>query len=291
MMLDKRYRKRCFLLIPAVLLLFFSGCLSDGENVSPKALETIDDRYDESGRLRPIIIDDVIDFSDLRYAQLWNTSPVDGKPRFFATVPRMADREAEYDRCLDMAAVQVSRFVSTRVVAKFATLTQGRDFGHLEDVDVSFDVDAAASFRDSLDPVAYVRDREASYVVFEFSGFSLKGVSVKSGLHNGLPVWVTAVPEIPGYITGLGAVGRYRYVAESIYQADRMAMAGIARQMAIDVKEKQENYEDSKGSTAHRSVNLEVSDIELKGAYIIARWRSLDENNYYALAIYPVSHE
>jgi hypothetical protein len=199
----------------------------------------------------------------------------------------MADRDNEYERCMDMAAVQLSRFHWTRVIAKFATKTEGRDFGHIEDVEVRFDVEAASALREKLVPVAYYRDREASYMVLEYHEVRFNPINVKSELKNNLPLWVLDVPEIPGYITGLGAVGRYRYVAESIYQADKMALASIARQKAIEVKAKQENYEDSRGSTRYRDVNLELTDTVLQGAYIIARWRSLDGNNYYSLAIYP----
>jgi hypothetical protein len=266
----------------------FSGCLSTGSTGSQSPLPPVAPALaSENGRIAPVEIETVIDFSDPQFSELWNSSPKNGVPRFFATVPRMADRDNEYERCMDMAAVQLSRFHWTRVIAKFATKTEGRDFGHIEDVEVRFDVEAASALREKLVPVAYYRDREASYMVLEYHEVRFNPINVKSELKNNLPLWVLDVPEIPGYITGLGAVGRYRYVAESIYQADKMALASIARQKAIEVKAKQENYEDSRGSTRYRDVNLELTDTVLQGAYIIARWRSLDGNNYYSLAIYP----
>jgi hypothetical protein len=274
------------ILLMTAMVLSITGCTTDAagrtESISTQSLLVT-----EEGRLLPVEVEGVIDFSRSEYAELWNNSPVDGKPLFFAAVPRMANRDNEYEKCIDMAAVQAARFASSRVVAKFAVVSEGRQFGTLEEVDVYFDAESARTFRDQLLPVQYYRDREASYMVLEYNEAVLAPAKIDSKLQNGLPVWITSPPEVPGYITAIGASGRYRLVADSIYQADKMALAGIARQLSIGVQAKQEHYEASSSSTSHREVGLEITDVALRGAYIAARWRTVDGNNYYSLAVYP----
>jgi hypothetical protein len=278
----------------STFVLFLGACLTAPDSVdeaagtsSSEQLTTTAVDEGEDARIDTIKVEGVIDFSLPEYANIYYSTPVDGVPRFFATVPRMADREKEYDHCLNMAAMQASRFLTSKVFARFATKTSGRNFGSLEEVEVTYDKEAAVQLKERITPLSFYQDREASYMIAEFDGPNLGEIVIDNSLKEGLPVWITNPPEIPGYITGMGTVKRFRYVAESIFQADKMALANIARARQIEVKSKQDNYAGSDGSASGKEIQLEVTDTVLKGAYIVARWRSLDGENYYSLAVYP----
>lgn len=287
--------KQLVVIIVSTFILLFGACAStsvttaDGSGMDSSGGSATEAASEEGAieRIPTTVVEGVIDFSLPQYTDIWNSTPVNGVPRFFAVVPRMANRDDEYDQCLNMAAIQASRFQASRVLARFATKTSGRNFGSLEEVEVTYDTEAAARLRERLSPVAFYQDREASYMIAEFDGPRLGAMPIDNTLKDGLPVWITMRPEIPGYITGMGMVKRYRYVAESIFQADKMALANIARARQIAVKSKQDNYAGSDGGALGREIQLEVTDTVLKGAYIVARWRSLDGENYYSLAAYP----
>lgn len=251
----------------------------------PDPVEQLSDGSEE--RLAPIEIEGRIDFTDSRYAELWNSSPLEGHPRFFATVPRMANRDDEYDLCLRMASEQLSRFIASRVKARYAEKSAGGNFGQLEEVDVTFDKELGSEYIKELKAIAYYQDREASYLLVEYPAMDLPAVSVDSSLVDGLPVWLTALPDVPDHLSGIGVVKRYRYVAESIFQADKRALASIARQQSIQVQTKQLAYENSSGMAGVKDLKLESTDTLLEGAYIAARWRSEDGSTYYSLALYP----
>lgn len=141
---------------------------------------------------------------------------------------------------------------------------------------------------DQLEVIDRYRDTRGSYMLVAWDGggrLSLPRISAQSGAR---PSWVDEPPRIPGYLTAVGTAQRKSLVTDSITAADEAAMAGIVKELSIEVITKDYNLSiESMGSVSGEK-RTEVAKAEVKGFYILARWK--EGNNFYSLALAPESN-
>ena len=102
------------------------------------------------------------------------------------------------------------------------------------------------------------------------------------------PRWIYNPPDLEGFITGVGVSGRRKSVYESWEMADKLAMAEIANYIKAEIKAGTATIERSgvtNGTSASVIQSLTVSEVHVKGLYILSRWRDPDNSYYYSLAI------
>lgn len=283
------------LIIGVGLLLLVSACATVENNHKITARETTEETKEtketEQGASseRPVVIDLAgrIDFNETMYRKLLKTLPDKGAPVFFTAVPRMAERENEYRMGLMLLARQAALYKRASVTAKFMTQSNNRDMGYREQIDVEVDKELLKSMADKVEITTHYRDAEGSYFRGVLKGESLPRFQVSTHLQHDIPVWVSDLPSYEGYITAVGTAQRHRFIAESFLQSDRQALAALAKQRDIEVKQKRDDLEVEYQGSAYQQLNLEITDTTVQGFYVIDRWVSEDGNTYYSLAVCP----
>ena len=228
-----------------------------------------------------------IDFSEEPYRKLLTTTPKNGRPVFFVAVPRMAERENEYRVGLMLLARQAAIFKQVSVTAKFMTQSNNRDMGYREQVDIEVDKELVQSMLDKVEITSHYRDVEGSYFNGILKGETLPRFRVSTRVNQDVPEWFTNLPSYQGYITAVGTAQRHMFIAESFMQSDRQALAALAKQRDVEVKQKRDDLEVEYQGSAYQQLNLEITDTIVNGFYVIDRWVSTDGNTYYSLAVCP----
>lgn len=228
-----------------------------------------------------------IDFTEESFRGLLTTVPENGTPVFFVAVPRMADRENEYRTGVMLLARQAALYKRASVSAKFMTQSNNRDMGYREQVEVEVDKELVQSMVDKVEIITHHRDVEGSYFHGILKGETLPRFKVSTEVRQGVPQWFTNLPEYDGYITAVGTAQRHMFIAESFMQSDRQALAALAKQRNINVKQKRDDLEREYQGSAYQQLNLEITDATVQGFYVIDRWVSEDGNTYYSLAVCP----
>ncbi len=241
----------------------------------------------ETNRPPVIEVSGTINFNEEPYRSLLRTVPKTGAPCFFTAVPRMANRDDEYKMGLMLLARQAAMNSKVAVTAKFLTQSNNRDMGYREHVDVDVDNSIVKSMVDKIEITTHYQDVEGSYFQGTFKGKSLPQFEVSTEIKQGVPLWFTEIPSFEGYITAVGTAQRHMFIAESFMQSDRQALAALAKQVNIEVKQKRHDMEVEHKGTAYQQLNLEISNAVVHGFYVIDRWVSEDGNTYYSLAVCP----
>jgi len=279
----------------AVLLLFVVGCASSG--VSEGARRASAEEPEKAEETTRITVKGDIDFTAAPYRNLLSTPPRGGQPCFFASVPRKADREEEYEAGLTALAYQAARWRKAEVTAKYLTKKEGREMGYLEEVEVEVPPELVRDMREEIEVLTSYADRSGSYLQGTLAGelpgdMALPSEDAAGGTmgqgeqQNGRPEWVLSPPELAGYLTAVGAGNRHMYFADSIRSADEQALANLARQVSVEVERKRLDLERG-GGTLYTQYTIQISEAVLRGAYILERWISPDGSDYYSLAVAP----
>jgi len=270
-----------------------SGSLFNSSEANPPEPVESTNSNQESENLaskRPPIIEvsGLIDFNQSPYRNLLHTVPDKGKPTFFAAVPRMANRENEYRMGHMLLARQAAMYREAGVTAKFLTQSNNRDMGYREQVDVDIDKSLVRSMVDKMKITNHYRDVQGSYFSGVLKGFQITKFNVQTEVVGTVPQWFINPPSYEGYIAAVGTSGRHMFIAESFLQSDRQALAAIAKQLDIEVKQKRDDLEKEYQGSAYQQLNLQITDTTVRGFYVIDRWVSRDGNTYYSLAVCPV---
>src|SRR6056297_805308 len=255
-----------------------------GESGGPESGES---KSEEVKRPPVIEVSGRIDFSTSPYRELLTTVPEKGNPRFFTAVPRMGNREDEFNMGLMLLARQAAMHYKASVTAKFLTQSNNRDMGYKEQVDVEIDKDLVQSMVDKIEITAHYRDVQGSYFQGFLKGNTLPRFSVSREIKHNAPAWFTDLPVFDEYITAVGTAQRHMFIAESFLHSDRQALAALGKQLDIEVKQRRDDMEVEYKGSAYQQLNLEISDTVVKGFYVLDRWVSKDGNTYYSLAVCP----
>jgi len=241
-------------------------------------------------RNRPekIEINGAIDFRDPAFRHLLDTSPVNGKPVFFAAVTRLYDREEEYVFGKRLLARQAAIFRGALVNAKTLTLSTAQYEGALEDVEVEFDRDRIESLQNNIEVVEYYEDNRGSYLKGVWKGVRLPDFQVPRGMENDAPDWFIRMPDYKGYAVSVGVSQRQMFFAESILESEKQTLANMARQFNVDIEKQRDDLEIEGLGTAYKQKNMEIVNVSFRGFYILDRRISADGNTFFTLAVAPV---
>jgi hypothetical protein len=111
---------------------------------------------------------------------------------------------------------------------------------------------------------------------------------------SGKPLWVDALPEIPGYLAAVGSVLGYRFERDSLEAADVTAAELLLNKSPKAVTNAQSysvssSHKSSAGSLeSFQEGVLQKSEGALEGFYVLARWHDAAANYYYSLAVIPL---
>jgi len=227
-----------------------------------------------------------IDFSKPDYQLMLKTYPVNNRPRFFASVIRMSNREDELTAALLQASEQASKFIAVKAVSQFYTEKINTSMKYLRNLEVQWDRELAIEMIDRLVLLEVYQDTYGTYIVTELRDHPIDKVHFDSKWKNGKPEWTDVIPNIPGYIVSVGLSLQSGYVADSFTASDNQALEDLSRQISVDIVTGRRLVENSVG-TASVQTNLETSEVVIPGFYILDRWRTPDGHYYYSLGIAP----
>ena len=274
------------IIIAAFSVLLISCASAPKEEIALQT-EDIVSQNEITKYMKPVEINGVIDFTGSEYRFLWDTSPDNGTLLFFSSIPGRAYREEEVELAVSEAARQAAMLSGSKVDAKFAVMSNNRDLGTLEAIEVQYDRGLAADLETKIKIVHHLRDNEGTYILAELDGIEFKGsFSVVQVDDNG-PDWLYNVPELPGYLVSIGAVQRSRYKIDSIRRADEQALANLARQVSVVVKAKRTDLQSEGSGSGFSETHYQITSTYIRGFYVLGRWSTDNGSTYYTLAVCP----
>ena len=214
-----------------------------------------------------------------------DTSPRGRVPVFYGVSPRLSNRSAERDLCLEDAAAQASKYFALKAEARLIKERTGIGSLVVSDVSVNYDINLADSLKESLSIVEEYQDSEGTYMIISLPSYNTEIKGIASSFIRGQPAWILQPPVIPGYLVGVGASPRKRLFSDSIKAADEKAMEELVKQVSIKIAAGETEYTAQGMGTYLNQSGVEYSKAVLSGFYVLARFRSADGNNYYTLAV------
>lgn len=265
-------RKLLYILYITIGLIVVSSCTT-------LSLEFNNDRSHET-----IYLENDVNLTDSKYSDILYTIPSDKELYFFVAIPRVSNRENETEYAKYEVARQLVMFESLYLKAKFATKSDSKNYGTLEDIDVTFDESKIKEKIADIKIVKHISDPKGSYFKCSYpNNFNIKELHInKDSLkeHD----WMYNIPKIDGYLVSVGTAQRYRYQIDSILKADEQAISNLAKQIHVTIKNKNTTIE-KEGKSGYLDIIYEESSTIVKDYYVLGRWISHNGNYYHTLAI------
>ena len=269
---------KVYCVITLILLLLFSSCASTQSTET----ELPDDQLLYSANEIPhditINIDNIV----------LNTYPVGNSFYIAAITPKLQFEDEEERFALMNAARQISTYYGAYV--SYGKLINENIIGTVQSqsVDIQYDKELALTFLDKLEILNMQRGLNYFASLIKMDGNYLPVFPAVELNPSEKPRWINNPPDLEGFITGVGVSGRRKSVYESWEMADKLAMAEIANYIKAEIKAGTATIERSgvtTGASASFIQSLTVSEVHVKGLYILSRWRDPDNSYYYSLAI------
>lgn len=256
-----------------IFMVFLFGCATH----SPKAGDS---------RVSEERIKETANFSEGSYQGFWDTWPNDGVPLILGSSRRLMNREQEWEKALESAALASSVHHQVLGLSRFYTEKTSQGQGYLGDFQVEFDENLALEIKDSLEIVRKLQDHQGSYVIARYQGGGLLNLPPQPLFKGNPPEWVYKLPKIPGYLVSLGSSQRRQYLADSITAADLQALEEMVKILSMEITG-QKSTIDSNGGVGTVHSSLEIARTTVRGFYILARWQSADGSLFFSLGICP----
>jgi LPP20 lipoprotein len=217
-----------------------------------------------------------------------DTYPVDNAFLIATVTPRLQFDYEEEEYALLSACRQISLYYGAYI--SYQKLIDENIIGTVQkqQVDVVYDQDLALSFMDKLEVLKTDRDLDYFSALIKFDGLAIPDYPRVEIHPESKPGWINNPPDFEGYIIGVGVSGRRKNTYESWEMADKLALAEIANRISTNIQSGTATIErggESTGMSTSVIKSLTVSDVHIKGLYILSRWRDPDSRNYYSLAI------
>ncbi|MCK4542120.1 MAG: hypothetical protein KAU17_07805 [Spirochaetales bacterium] len=267
----KKYR---WITITATLfltLLFLESCATTDNHASLL----------ERGESQPAL-------AEFRPRQVLLSLPEGGYPVFFAEVPRMANRQDEYEECYKILARQAAVWEGVMVISARLSAEMVMTLGLTENSAIKWDQERETQILEELEILSSFQDDEGTGVSALFPASMVSELEIPSNLAMVPPSWITSTPLIPGWAVAMGMAERRRYRAWSRITADLQALIELGKQIDLHAKRVVETSETGPLSGSREQTG-EFSSAYIKNFTVIARWVSPDENIYYSLAICSLS--
>lgn len=214
-----------------------------------------------------------------------NTAPQGGAPVFFGMSNRLRNRGDEETAALLHAAEQAVRY--QRIVARYHFVSQrtAGAVGYVEDIVVDWDVAAAESLIEQLEPVAWAQDNEGTYVLAK-AAFLPAAPNIAAGrAQSGVPAWVNQPPAVAGYLVAVGVTQRSMRLRDSINNADQDALKGLLTQTGTTLRLIQDERTIDRVGTREMVTAAQEARAAFQQFYVAARYLSADGRYFYSLAV------
>jgi hypothetical protein len=219
---------------------------------------------------------------------IWYCAPRDGHPVFITSSGLRAVREEEKTYGLQSAAVQAAQFRSISGSYERLSRRHALSFGRMESSEVFFSQESALELYTGMEVLEEYTDNRGTYLLTTHPEMEME-IDFTPEFLNGEPVWVTSPPRIPGYITAVGVAKMHRTFPDSLAAADEAAFLEMLNTVyGVIETETLHHSQTTEGSSRFSgSSSIQVtSEGEIRGFYILARWRD-SRLNYYSLAVCP----
>ena len=269
--------KKISILIILPFIIFFSGCYTiieaDIEQpVSEKKSENVP---------KPQMARTIDSFSI-------NSYPDDNGFIIAAISPRFQNHNDEVEFILKNASIQIATYWGAHI--RYQKLIDENIIGTLQiqQIDVDYNKQLAISLIGKLKIIKESTGHDYFAALVSMNSGLLPDFPQIDLTTAGKPSWINTPPYFNGFITGVGISGRRKSVYDSWENADKQAMAEIANAINTTVQSGTATIErssSSRGASTTVTKTHTISDLNIKGFYILSRWREPDFSNYYTLAI------
>lgn len=217
-----------------------------------------------------------------------NTYPIDRKFIIAAVTPRLLFDYEEEEYSLLNASRQISIYFGAYI--SYQKFIDENIIGTIQkqQIDIIYDQNLALTFMDQLTILATDRGLDYFSVLLKSENILLPDYPQIDIRPEEKPLWINNPPDFEGFIIGVGVSGRKRSVYESWEMADKLAMVEIANRIGTNIQAGTATIEragESSGPSTSVFKQLAISDVYVKGLYILSRWRDPDNSYYYSLAI------
>lgn len=227
---------------------------------------------------------DDIKITDPQFSDLINTLPEDGNLTFFTAVPRMGNRDDELLYGKYEIAKQIVMHSKLGIFARFATKSSNRNHSTLEDIKLAYDKDAISGILDDIEIITHIRDRQGSYFKGKYtastSGSNINLDKAVLDQHD----WMYNIPKVDGYLVSVGTVERSRYQIDSINRSDEQAVTNLAKQLHVEVKNKNDQVDNDLGF-GMQDIKYEETTTSVRNFYVLHRWVTDNGRYFHTLAI------
>ncbi len=217
---------------------------------------------------------------------MFDLTPSEGKLYFFTLVTRKQFRDREIAVCREEASRQLSRYFQINGVSYSRTDESVRGTAKKEATGIAFNDDRAQTLVDDLEEEKIIQTEDFTAAVFSYSKAGTFSLPYKPGMKDGHPDWIYSSVKIPGYQTSVGFTGPSRYLARTLQQADKNALATLLEQRNGSMDITQSDWQ-TEWASSSRSSMVETSAGSIQNAYILSRWMD-DNGNFYSLAVCPL---
>lgn len=267
--------------IPILLLLFiiysYSGCSTVTDNNRKTHKETA-----VTDPVAPVIQIEPLNFFSIE------TYPGNDSFSIAAFSPRFQNHEDEILFVKANAARQLAIYYGAYLsYQKYIDENASRTL-EAQKIEVLYDQDLALSFMDRLDIVKEISGNDYYAAIVTMKNENPPHFPQIELTTASRPKWISKPPDSEDYHFGVGISQRRKTIVESWEQSDKQAMAEIANSLSTTIQSgsgsiERGNTTSSESTSVGKS--LFISDVNIKGLYILSRWREPDSSYYYSLAI------
>ena len=219
-------------------------------------------------------------------AMMYDLSPREGHLYFFTIISRQQYRDKEETLCREEAARQVSRYYQINGVSYSRTDESVRGTAKKEATGIAFNDDQAKRLEGELELVNQLQTNAYTAALYSYPQPSPIQIPYAPGRTEETPEWVNGSVRISGFQTAVGFTGPQRFLAKTLQQADKNALATLLEQRTGSLDISQADWQSQRASSS-RSSMTETAAGSIRQAYILSRWID-GKGNFYALAVCPL---
>lgn len=258
-----------------LFILIFFACVSVVVNNDP---EEITESFENN-----ILYVNEIDLKSDPFNSPISTVPSNGKPLFLGVSPNYANETNESANALRNAAEKAVQFEHVKGLSGYFKAEIGRQKYHNETFKMEFEEGKVVSMIDRLEIIKIIKDRDGTYLIAELTDAFVSYNNFTTTYSEEGPLWFYELPEVDGYIAAVGGAKRTRLLADTINEADEMALASLIATVSTRMYTGYTVLDETFKGTYDRS--LSISQAEITGFNVISRWMSEDGNYIFSLAV------